>query len=279
MDAWIETVEVVLLALLGVAAGRWFSTWRKPFWVLGYAIPMVFVLTIGATRIWSRLEFAPPFAWVLAGRTEFALGALMVTMLLTTPLSRLPRLRDRRAVVALMLVFLSYESIWPFLAPALNRQFWMHAMTRFSGDGVCLQRDDYDCGPAAAVTALRVLGIQAEEGEIAILAHTSSALGTPPDVLAEALQQRYGRQGLVCKYRYFDSVDELKEAGPVLAVIRYGFLVDHYVTIMQVREQDPIVGDPSQGRVRYSHAAFEKKWRHTGIQMFRERRVLALAGD
>ena len=148
-----------------------------------------------------------------------------------------------------------------------------------SQDGVCLQRDDYDCGPAAAVTALRVLGIEAEEGEIAILAHTSSALGTPPDVLAEALQQRYGRQGLFCQYRYFNSIEELKEAGPVLAVIRYGFLVDHYVTILQMREQELIVGDPSQGRVRYSFAAFEKKWRHTGIQMSREQRVLAVALD
>lgn len=71
----------------------------------------------------------------------------------------------------------------------------------------CLQSNDYNCGPAAAVTALRKLGLPAEEGEIAILAHTSSATGTPPDVLARALQDRYEKEGLASHYRIFHRVD------------------------------------------------------------------------
>ena len=44
--------------------------------------------------------------------------------------------------------------------------------------------------------ALRKLGFRAEEGEIAILAHTSTAIGTPPDVLCAALRTKYGASGL-----------------------------------------------------------------------------------
>jgi hypothetical protein len=59
-------------------------------------------------------------------------------------------------------------------------------VARVDGDGVCRQSSHYTCGPASAVTVLRKLGLPAEEGEIAILSHTSALTGTEPDVLAKA---------------------------------------------------------------------------------------------
>ena len=52
-----------------------------------------------------------------------------------------------------------------------------------------MQSNGYNCGPAAAVTALRRLGLPAEEGELAILAHTSSAAGTSCDTLCTAIER------------------------------------------------------------------------------------------
>jgi predicted double-glycine peptidase len=172
-------------------------------------------------------------------------------------------------VLGLMLILLLYYCVAPFLAPAFNRGYWLQAQTRIDRNNICIQRTDYDCGPAAAVTALRALGLPAKEGEIVILSHCTSVMGTPPDVLSNALQKRYGNQGLFSQYRYFNSVVELAEAGLVLAVIRYGLLEDHYVTVFKADAQQIVAGDPSRGLVVYPTAEFVRVWRHTGIQLSR----------
>ena len=42
MSPWLETLGVAGLGGLGVLAGYWFSRLRRPYWVLGYLIPLVF---------------------------------------------------------------------------------------------------------------------------------------------------------------------------------------------------------------------------------------------
>ncbi|HEX5221540.1 MAG TPA: cysteine peptidase family C39 domain-containing protein [Verrucomicrobiae bacterium] len=164
-------------------------------------------------------------------------------------------------------------SVWPFLAPAFNYSHLAGLKTRFDADGICLQSNDYNCGPAAAVTALRKLGLPAEEGELAILAHTSSATGTPPDILARALQAHYAMEGLVSDYRVFRSVDELRDGGLTLAVIKYGFWLDHYVTVLNVTDQEVVVGDPSHGLRTFTHQEFQDKWRFEGVVLKRPERL------
>jgi len=119
------------------------------------------------------------------------------------------------------------------------------------------------------VTALRKLGLPAEEGEIAILSGTTSSTGTPPDFLAAALQKRYGRDGLIVEYRAFKDVSELRQAGLTLAVIKFSFLVDHYVTVLQVTDSQVIVGDPLGGVDFLSYDEFRGKWRFTGVVLKR----------
>jgi predicted double-glycine peptidase len=269
MSPWLETLGVILLALLGLGLGRFFSRQARPYWFLGYAIPMVFVFMIAAARLDAVLEFVRPFSWVMAGRTEFALIAPVVAMALTTPISRLPKARDRRAVLAFMVVAVVHASIWPFLAPAFNRTFLEHLRTVIDRDGICRQRTDYTCGPAAAVTALRRLGLSGEEGKIAILAHTTSAMGTPPDILAEVLKEQYSKDGLMVQYRHFNNLAELPADAITLAVIKYGLLEDHYVAVLAARDDAIIVGDPSTGRAKYSPAEFRKLWRFSGIVLRR----------
>jgi hypothetical protein len=126
-------------------------------------------------------------------------------------------------------------------------------------DGICLQSTDYTCGPAAAVTALRRLGFAAEEGEVAILARTALATGTPPDILADALRERYGQEGLVSEYRLFKTVGDLRGCGFVLAVIKFNWIMDHYVTVLDADDHDVTVGDPLSGVTKYSFADFAAK--------------------
>ncbi len=269
---WLESAAVALLAAGGFLLGHWFSRLPRHYWLLGYFLPLFLVLVYGAAMRFPQLSFVPPVSWMMMGRNKFATIGFIAAMVLTAPLSRLPQRRSRIAVVVLMVVVVCVMSVWPFLAPAFNRKHLAGLKTRFDADGICLQSNDYNCGPAAAVTALRKLGLPAEEGEIALLAHTSSAIGTPPDMLARALRDRYEKEGLVSQYRVFNRVDELKHDGLTLVVIKYRFWVDHYVTVLEVTDEQIVVGDPSRGRGTFTHQEFRDKWRFEGVVLRRPQR-------
>jgi predicted double-glycine peptidase len=130
--------------------------------------------------------------------------------------------------------------------------------------GVCFQRYNYDCGPAAAVTALRELGIEAEEGPIAVAAYTTPIYGTTETLLTEAINKLH-RPHVISYFRYFKTIDEIKGLCPVIAVVKYAFLVDHYVTVIEVQQDKIIVGDPLQGKVEMTPDEFKNKWRFSGI--------------
>src|SRR5206468_72041 len=114
------------------------------------------------------------------------------------------------------------QPAWLFLAPAFSRSHLASLKTFVDSDGVCRQSDGYTCVPASAVTVLRKLGLPAEEGELAILAHTSRS-GTMLDVMCDVLQKKYRAQGLVCECKYFDSIDDLNRDGYTLAATKFSF--------------------------------------------------------
>src|SRR5215468_2245603 len=193
---WFESFVVVSIALLAFLLGRWFSRLPKPYWLIGFAIPMGLIVLYCIAIFVPELTTVPPISWMLIGRSRYVTFNFVATMLLSAPLTRLPQKRNRVMVCALIAVLTAMSAV-PFLAPAFNRSYLAGLKTRMDGDGVCRQSNDYTCGPAAAVSALRKLGFTAEEGELAILAHTSSLTGTEPDVLAKVLQNRYRTNGLV----------------------------------------------------------------------------------
>jgi len=270
MNPWLETVGVTLVVLCGVFLGRMFSSFRKPYWVFGYFVPLVFVAILVTARYINSLVFVPPFSLITVGRVKFVILALAVTMGLTTPLSRLPHKFEKVVVHLLMTGLVIYFSILPFLVPALIKNHLLNLRTMVSSNGICFQTKHYTCGPAAAVTALRKLGFQAHEGEIAVLSHTSPILGTLPGCLSAALQSRYIADGLKCQYRHFDSLAELRDAGITLAVVGDGFLLNHCVAVLDVSEQMVSVADPVLGRQLMSHKEFEKIWRFSGIVLKRD---------
>jgi len=265
MNLWLAAFVSLVCALAGVGLGWWFSQLRRPYWMIGYFIPVVLVFIFIVAFYVPALLFAPPVSWMMMGLKKFAVFGFITTMVLTTPLSRLLKRRDRIMVSLLMAVIVFFVAIWPFLAPAFDRKQLAHLQTNIDQNGVCLQTTDYTCGPASAVTALRKLGLPAEEGEIAILSCTSFQEGTPTDILADALQREYGKDGLVVQCRAFNNISELKQAGLTLAVVKYGFMLDHWVTVLEVTDSEVIVGDPLGGLVRLSYDEFSKKWRFIGI--------------
>jgi Peptidase C39 family len=270
MNLWLEATGAASFAFAGVLAGYFFSRLPKTYWAFGYFIPLALVVIYGLAIHFPAISFTPPISWMMMGRKKFAILGFIAAMVLTTPLSGLPLKRDRVVISVLMAVIIFFMSVWPFLAPAFNRDQLAHLKTRIGGDGVCLQSTGYTCGPAAAVTALRKLGFPAEEGQLAILSFTSSMTGTPPDVLAEVLRKQYGKDGLLVQYRAFKNISELKQAGLTLAVVKFSFMIDHYVTVLAVTNSEVIVGDPLNGLDKMSYDEFQKKWRFVGIVLKRK---------
>ncbi|MBN2593837.1 MAG: hypothetical protein JXA81_10045 [Sedimentisphaerales bacterium] len=269
MDPWLETLGVILIAVFGVIAGRIFSRFRKPYWVLGYILPGVLIGMLAIVRFNNALFFVQPFSWIATGRIRFVVLSLAVAMGLTVPLSRLPYKFEKLIVCLLMAGFVTWFSVLPFLVPALVKERLSNLQTKYDENGVCRQTTDYTCGPAAAVTALGKLGLRAEEGELAVLSYSSPIIGTLPECLSSALQNRYSAEGLNCKYRYFDSITQLKNAGITLALVREAFLMNHCLAVLEVSDEAVTVADPVTGTRLMSYEQFEKIWRFCGIVLER----------
>jgi hypothetical protein len=269
LQPWLETIGVIFLLGGGIALGYLFSRLGKPWWLISYAVALALILAVGLTRYYHFLVFVPPFSWAVAGRTEFVLLAVAVTMGLTAPLSRLPRRRQRIIVFAFMILISLYYSVMPFFYPILVHKQLARQGTMMIPGGLCLQGTSYTCGPAAAVTALRQLGIRAHEGEIAVLAHSNPVAGTPEDLLCLALQKRFGPEGLTFQYRLFESVDQLAAAGLTVLPVKYSLMVDHYITVLEVTAKDVIVADPLVGKRTLTRGHFQSLWRYSGIVIWR----------
>ena len=269
MNPWLETFGVILVIVLSILLGRIFSGFRKPYWMLGYFFPLALIAMLMMVRFYNELNFIRPFSWIAAGRIRYVILSMAVSMGLTVPLSRLPRKWEKVIVCILMIGFVTWSSVLPFLIPALIKDRLSNLTTRFDKNGICRQTTDYTCGPAAAVTALGKLGLSADEGEIAILSHTSPIAGTLPTLLCSALQNRYSAEGLKCKYRRFDSIDQLKKAGITLAVVRDAFMLDHCLVVLEVLDHAIAVAAPVTGMELMPYEKFKKMWRFSGIVLER----------
>lgn len=259
--AVLETLGVALLAVLGVLLGRWFSKLDGRKWLVGYVVPFALMAVVAVGRWLPKMELVAPFSWLHADRMEFAVMAVVTTVMLTTTLVRLQP-RQRVYVSGFMAAFTVYFSLLPFAYPAITHDRLAALETNLDANGVCLQSTNFNCGPAAAVTVLRKRGIDAHEGELALDAHTNPFAGTPTDALCRSIGETYS---VPCHIEYFESVDEIADRVPWVAVVKYSFMIDHYVAVLAVEEDSVLLGDPLSGEVRLPKNEFEKQWRKYAV--------------
>ena len=270
MNPWLAALLTLAAAGAGAELGMAASRLPRHWWLLGYLVPLAVIVAFAVAVRRPEWALHPLVAWVFVGRWKLALMATVVAMIFSALVPRLPQARERRALGILVAVAVLYFSLWPAVAMASNRSFLAALPTRIPTDGICRQSTDYTCGPAAAVTGLHRLGIKAGEGELALLAGTSSATGTPPDVLAQVLNQRFGKAGVQAELRRFRSVDELRNAGVTLVIVKFGLFLDHWLTVLEVNDREVVVGDPISGEARLTHADFRERWRFIGVTLRRD---------
>ncbi len=265
MHEWLETLGVLILADFGIILGLLTKRLKKRFWILCYLPPLMLILAIALTRHFYRLGFYPPFSWIIDGRREYVIFAFTIPMVFSMLIPKLTILRQKIVLIIFVTIASVIFFIIPFFSPILIRHELENLQTEYTSDGICVQGTDYTCGPAAAATALYQLGITASEGELAIMAHTTPQTGTSDDLLKEAIEKLYGPEGVTCTYRYFNSVEELKGNCPVIVVTKFSFMIDHYITVLDVSDNKVIVGNLSAGKEDLTYDEFRKIWRSVGI--------------
>ena len=169
-------------------------------------------------------------------------------------------------ILTVLVIAFSLSFCVTYFGPSI----WIHhelqnLHTTFSKDGICIQTTGFTCGPAAAVTVLRQLGIDAQESELAVSSKCNIKNGTTYEHLTSAIKKLYGKKGIDCSIRNFDSIDQLKDIYPIIAVIKLSSAVDHYTAVLEVTEDKVIVGDPIAGKKEWTYEDFSKKWRSVGI--------------
>jgi len=260
-----------LLALAGVFMGHKAGQLANPWWYWVLVGPVIMLTMLATAACTTLLDGLGPLVFITAGRARYLVLALAITLGLTTPLSRLPHLVERVVVCTLMVLFVGFFAILPFLAPALVRNDLGHIMTRIDGNGVCFQSRSYTCGPAAAVTALARFGVSAEEGEIARLARANPFSGTLLWTLHSALKERYSDQGLSTEFRRFNNAGELRGIGVTLVSVREAAMLDHCVAVLDISDTEVTIADPLSGLEILPIEYFEGKWRRCGIVVSRHR--------
>ena len=140
INPWLETIGIIFIALMGVLLGSRFARFRKPYWACGYFIPFILTGLLFLATINNALLFVAPFSWVTAGRVRFFVLAFAATMGLTTPLSRLPRKREKLVVGISMVVIVVWFSVLPVLMPALIKDDLSNLKTTVYPNGINLSR-------------------------------------------------------------------------------------------------------------------------------------------
>ncbi len=266
-DAVMPVLDALLAAVLAAAGGyvgREFSRVKGRHWVAGFVAPFAVIMMVTVARRFSWLSYEPAFSWLMRGRREFFILGAAVAMMFMTLVPRLTSKRSKVLVTALMAVAVLNLSVAPFALPVAVRTYLLGLDTQVDAEGVCLQNTGYTCGPAAAVTALRALGVAAGEGQVAVAAQTTPIWGTELDILGAACEELYGGDGVTCELTAYRDAGELAGRAAVVP-IKHAFLVDHYVCVLDVGEDGVTVGDPLQGKRMYSRGEFEELWRHAAL--------------
>jgi len=270
VNPWLETVFAAVTALSGLYLGKAFTNLRRPWWFTGYLLPLAVIAAVVITGFNETVCFMPPFCWLPTGRIKFVILSLAAVTGLATLLPHLHSKFQKISVCLIMGFAVVWFAVLPFLTSALIKNDLQNLKTLLDSQGLCFQTKDYTCGPAAAVTALKKLGLPAAEGQIALLAHSNPITGTLPACLYSALKDHYASAGLKCDYTHFNSIAELKNAGLVLAPVRDSFLSNHCIAILNVSDNIVTFADPVLGKKSLTHAQFEKIWRFSGITLSRK---------
>jgi predicted double-glycine peptidase len=261
----LTTLLVLFVGLVSAWASHAASKRGGRAWALVCGASLLILALLIPAFYSAQLSLSAPFSWFYRGMNKWFFLSAAFPALFWSLAAKLPQGRTARAVRWLSVVVLLRTGFLPAIAPLMSQAQVSAVETIIDPDGVCLQGTSFTCGPAASVTALRTLGIEAKENELSLLFGTSAWGGTPDDVLADKLRQHYKAQGLSVEHRYLTSAQELRQWPVSIVIIKFARYVDHFVVVLGIKDDTIRIGNPLLGVKEMSIKEFEDQWRHVAI--------------
>ncbi|HBG27834.1 MAG: hypothetical protein A2Y10_06795 [Planctomycetes bacterium GWF2_41_51] len=158
-------------------------------------------------------------------------------------------------LIIILIIAISIPYLKPVVVPLSSDKFenkWQ--------DGICMQSTASSCGPASAVTILKLFDIETTEQKLARECYTYLG-GTENWYLTRAFRRR----GLRVKYRITDGLPKDLNL-PAIAGVRIGNN-GHFIAVLAETDQGYITGDPLRGRQEFSKNKIENYFYFTGFFM------------
>ena len=258
MDASYFALNIAFLSVAAALAMR-FARAPRHIWLPAAVVSAL--LALGRAYLAHRPEIEVAiFSW----RDYPYFGSwhlYFVTAVFVIAARQLPRLRDRKAVLALTAVVMFYV-----LGTSAVADFGLGPRPTggVNPDGVCVQTTGYSCEAAAAVSLLHLYGIEVSEDTMARLSLVTFVGAGVPGIYR-------GLRVLVEPLGYRVSVRRLDWEGvaqlrlPFLAQISSRFPIDHMVCVLRVTPHRLLVIDPSLGKHWWSKQSFLARWRRVVV--------------
>lgn len=253
---WFVLVAALLPAAWfgGRACGRIEDKLRR-----GCVVGLAFIMLIG----WSVLIKHPAVAVQLIPLAALArlegIGAAPLFLFMLGVGWHLSVLKRQRAVMVVgMLLGAAYfvqGGLWMMQPTPTN------AFDPENGQLVIEQTQDYSCVPAASATALRMLGINTNESEMAELTETRAGSGATLLRALNGLDTRLRHTGIEPKLLEPDYDALMRVEPPMLTPVQYETARLHMVTIIEVRPDMVFLADPQVGVEFLPRRQFEEIYR------------------
>lgn len=136
-----------------------------------------------------------------------------------------------------------------------------NAFSPENGKLVIEQTQDYSCVPAASATALRMLGLNTNEAEMAELTETRAGSGATLLRALNGISTRLKHTGMRATLLEPDYDTLMRIEPPMLTPVQYEAARLHMVTIIEVRPHLVLLADPQVGVEFVSRRKFEEIYR------------------
>jgi hypothetical protein len=263
-NLWIEFIAAGLIALVGLLTGAAISRIGKQTALATCLCVVILMLTLACGWLVPISMYNPAVFALVAGRIKFILLAFFVPLGLASAMPYLPYKIERRGVVVMVAVSIYVFAVFPFLGSAMAGDVMGGLPSWFDSDEVCRQSTSFTCGPAAAATALRKLGLDVSEGQIAVLSRSCPFIGTTDYNLTQALRQTVSGQSIDCAYGQWEELPELLTQQVLLVMLR-GTWTNHCVAVLNTTDKAVVFADPSEGIITLSRNHFRTLWTGRGI--------------
>lgn len=260
----VEGIIVLIACVISLLAGLRCSRYKALLRTVLFFTVMCFIFYSPVARQIPLLRTAPILSFYFYGRNPLIFFSVALTFCLGIILPNIKTLRLKILFTTLIIFSLLRISTISYIGPVVVYNKHKNLITRTTPEGICLQETNYNCGPASAVTALGNLGIEAEISKIAIQSYSSPICGTLEGALVNGVNELYGDK-VDCYIKTFKTIKEMRDYTPVIAAIKYNFMIDHFVAVTDVNDNKVTIGDPLKGLEISNYENFAKKWRFYGI--------------